>query len=60
MPRISPDWGALLAAAMLTGTEKVAPWQLLSEALVMWTLLLSVICWELLAGTAIVRPVWSV
>ena len=35
---------ALLAAAMLTGTENVAPWQLLSDALVMWTLPLSVTC----------------
>jgi hypothetical protein len=45
---------------MLTGTENVAPWQLLSEALVILTLPLSVTCEELFAGTAMLRPVWSV
>jgi hypothetical protein len=50
----------LLAAAMLTGTENVAPWQLLSEALTILTLPLSVTCEELFAGTAMLRPVWSV
>jgi hypothetical protein len=40
--RAVPRWDAvlgayeaLLVATMLTGTEKVAPWQLLSEPLVM-------------------------
>ena len=45
---------------MLTGTENVAPWQLLSDALVILTLPLSVICEELLAATATFRAVWSV